>query len=287
MRGQMKRTTRLGYAGILPLSEILMIITTRKLFHGVSLAAVFGLLVLGGCATPPTLYSSQQMAQLGVQAYSKIKQHTPASHNTALNRYVQCVVSHLAAQTPRKNWEVTVFKSDQVNAFALPGGKIGVYTGILKYANTQAELAAVIGHEMGHVLAEHINKRMSRATITQLGLRAIGAAIGGNGAEHQKAMAWLGLGAHYGVILPFSREQESQADLIGMKLMAQAGFDPAAAVQLWKDMSQAGGGRPPEFLSTHPAPAHRIADLKAQLPRAMTAFRAARAAGRHPKCGQS
>ncbi|MDN5864470.1 MAG: M48 family metallopeptidase, partial [Gammaproteobacteria bacterium] len=231
-----------------------MRIPIPKLLHGVSLAAALGLLALGGCAATPTLYSHQQMVQLGAQAYSRIKQQTPASHNAALNSYVQCVVSHLAAQTPRKDWDVTVFKSEEANAFALPGGKIGIYTGILKYANTQAELAAVVGHEMGHVLANHINERMSRATITQLGLQAVGAAIGGSGSEHQTVMALLGVGAKVGLMLPFSREQESQADLIGLRLMAKAGFDPRAAIQLWKDMSQAGGGRPPEFLSTPPPP---------------------------------
>ncbi|MGH7056829.1 MAG: M48 family metallopeptidase [Acetobacteraceae bacterium] len=249
-------------------------------------AAALGLslFLLAGCTTAPTLYSPAQMAKLGNQAYAKIKQQTPVSHDASLQRYVQCIVSHLATQTPGKHWNVTLFQSKEANAFALPGGDIGVYTGILKYADTQSELAAVIGHEMGHVLAHHINQRLSRAAITQAGLQAIGAAIGG-GAGHQQVMGLLGLGAQYGIMLPFSRSQESQADIIGLNLAAEAGFDPESTIQLWHNMSAAGSA-PPEFLSDHPSPADRIANLKAHMPQALKEYHQARAADRSPNCGR-
>lgn len=247
-------------------------------------ALLAGVLALAGCAlAPATMYSQQQMAQLGDKAYSKIKQDTPVSHNASIDRYVQCVVGDLAGQTSRKKWNVTVFKSKEANAFALPGGNIGVYTGILKYANTQAELAAVIGHEMGHVLAQHINKRLTRAAYTQLGLQAVGAAIG-NG--NQAIMGALGLGAQYGIMMPYSRSQEAQADIIGQMLMAKAGFDPRETIQLWHNMSSA-GSEPPEFLSDHPSSSDRIANLKSHMGQAMRDYRAARAAGRHPRCGHA
>ncbi|MGH8272940.1 MAG: M48 family metallopeptidase [Gammaproteobacteria bacterium] len=238
---------------------------------------------LAGCTTAPTLYSPAQMDKLGNQAYTKIKQQTPASHNAALKRYVQCVVSHLAAQTGRSNWQVTLFQSKEANAFALPGGKIGVYIGILKYADTQSELAAVIGHEMGHVLAHHINERMSREAITQAGLEAVGGALG-NGAGSQQIMGVLGVGAQYGILLPFSRSQESQADLIGLNLAARAGFNPKSAIQLWHNMERA-GSEPPQFLSDHPSSSNRIANLKAHMPQALAEYRHAHAAGESPHCG--
>ncbi|HET8702086.1 MAG TPA: M48 family metallopeptidase, partial [Nitrococcus sp.] len=170
------------------------------------------------------------------------------------------------------------------NAFALPGGKIGVYSGLLKVAQTPGQLAAVIGHEVGHVVAGHADERLSTAFATQTGLNLLSLVLGSEGVVSQQGMALLGLGAQVGIILPFSRTQESEADEIGEKLMAKAGFDPQQSIELWQNMSKAGGKQPPQFLSTHPSPSTRIADLRAHLPQAMQLYQQARLEGHNPDC---
>jgi predicted Zn-dependent protease len=260
------------------------------------LVNLVGLLLLAACATSPTgrhqleFFPPKEMAQMGDTAYEKIKQETPASQDQAINHYVQCVVGALTAVIPSPpsgdQWEVTVFKEDQtVNAFALPGGKIGVYTGILKIAENADQLAAVIGHELGHVIAEHGNARLSTQYATQTGLQLIQALAGATrGATGQQLMALLGVGAQVGIILPFSRAQESEADLLGLRYMAEAGFDPRQSIQLWQNMMQAGGSAPPEFLSTHPSNKSRIHNLEQHLPEAMKLYQQALAKGQRPKC---
>lgn len=254
---------------------------------------ILAAVLLGGCVTTPTgrhqlsLYSAAQMDQLGEQAFSQVSKQTPVSHNAAVNSFVQCVVRPLAGVAGRSQpWNVTVFQSKEANAFALPGGNIGVYTGILTYARNGAELATVIGHEMGHVLAQHMNARLSADAITQLGLQAVSTAIGSSGPQQQQVLSALGLGAQVGVLQPFSRAQESEADLIGFNLMAQAGFDPQASIQMWHNMESLGSG-PPAFLSDHPATSDRIAALEAHMPQALQEYRQAQAAGRNPQCGSA
>ena len=166
------------------------------------------------------------------------------------------------------SWEVVVFDSDQVNAFALPGGKIGVYTGLLKVAVTQDQLATVIGHEIAHVLADHSNERLSQSQIANAGLQLTNIALGSSEyAQYRGAtMAALGLGVQYGVLMPYGRTQESEADIVGLELMAKSGFDPNQSVDLWKNMAKASGGaQPPELLSTHPSHGTRIQDLSAKI----------------------
>lgn len=255
-------------------------------------------LTLSGCAVSPTgertllLNSPSQMNALGAQTFEEMKTQLSIEQDTRTNRYVQCVSDAIVMQVPREygyapqDWELVVFKDDSVNAFALPGGKIGVYTGMLKVANNQHQLASVIGHEVAHVLAQHSNARMSQQQLTQLGIVATSVALADrvDSKTQQAAIMALGLGAQYGILLPYSRKHESEADMLGQELMAKAGFDPREAVTLWQKMAQKGGATPPELLSTHPAPTTRIQQLDAQVSQYMPLYQQALAAGRRPDC---
>src|SRR3546814_6722330 len=173
---------------------------------------------------------------MSVNAFQQMKEKMPATKNARTSAYVQCVAHALTAQVPRSalkpaNGEVQGFDSKEINAFALPGGKIGVYTGLLKVATTQDQLAAVIGHEISHVLAGHSASRVSNQMATQFGAALISA---GTGLPPDA----IGAGAQYLVLLPFSRGDESEADILGMDLMARAGFDPSKAITLWQNMSK-------------------------------------------------
>ncbi|WP_372761621.1 M48 family metallopeptidase [Pseudoalteromonas sp.] len=257
--------------------------------------AILATAVLAGCKTSPTgrtqiaLYSDQQMSAMGTASFAEMKKKQPINTNPQTNAYVNCiaeqVIAVLPAQYAGQQWEVVVFEDDSANAFALPGGYIGVHTGLLKVATNQHQVASVIGHEVGHVIAEHSNERVSQSSLLQTGLQLGGAALEmGNVQYRNEIMQGLGLGAQFGVVLPFSRSHESEADEIGLDLMAQAGFNPKESVTLWQNMSKAGGGAPPEFLSTHPAPASRIKDLQAQMSQALSAQKAAKARGKNPQC---
>ena len=210
------------------------------------------------CATSPEgrkqlkLVSSDQIDAMGIQSFEQMKQDSPVSDDKNIEQYVNCIANKIiphVKQNPNPSaWEVVVFNDDQANAFALPGYKIGVYTGLLKYAKNQDQLAAVMGHEVAHVIAEHGNERVSNQMATEAGL-SIAAVLLGTEQDDNTAliMAGLGLGAQYGVILPFSRSHESEADLIGLDLMARAGFNPEESVALWQNMAQSGLS-PPEFM---------------------------------------
>ncbi|MFT5576987.1 MAG: putative Zn-dependent protease, partial [Bermanella sp.] len=168
---------------------------------------------------------------------------------------------------------------------ALPGQKIGVHTGLLKVAKNQDQLAAVMGHEIGHVMAKHSAERMSMQFVSQSSQQLVGAIIG-QGAGQQAAMAALGLGSQYGLLMPYGRLQESESDNIGVQLMAQAGFNPQASIELWHNMEADSKGQPPEFLSTHPSHETRIGGLRALMPEMEAVYRQARAAGFKPACKQ-
>ncbi|HMK23662.1 MAG TPA: M48 family metallopeptidase, partial [Terriglobales bacterium] len=185
--------------------------------------------------------------------------------------------SKYAGMAQQFQWEVTVIKDDKtMNAFALPGGKIAIYTGIFPVARSEAGLAAVMGHEVVHALARHGGERMSQGELTSAALQVAGAAIGvsgGSPALSQAAMAALGAGAQVGVLLPFSRSHESEADYIGILLAADAGYDPRESVHLWERMEQMSGrGGPSEFLSTHPGHETRIQQLKKWMPEALAIY---------------
>lgn len=245
---------------------------------------VLAALSCAACATSPlgrsqlNLVSDEQMAQVGAQAFRQIEQKTPVTRDARLNRFVTCVADAVTTAIPGNTtpWEVKVFDSPEINAFALPGGHIGVYTGLLKVATTQDELAAVIGHEVSHVLAHHSAERYSQALAANLGAGLVGAVTGVDPNLVGDASTLL--------LLHFSREQESEADLLGLDLMARAGFDPQGAIALWQKMSRLGGARPPAILSDHPSDASRIQQLQARVPQDIPVYQQARAAGRRPQC---
>ncbi|GAB3526688.1 M48 family metallopeptidase [Photobacterium alginatilyticum] len=243
----------------------------------ISTALIASALALTACSSSPTgrqqvlLFSNQDMSQLGAQSFEQLKQQETINSDQKTNQYVQCVTRALTAKLNPSSgfsqWEVVVFDSKQVNAFALPGGKIGVYTGLLDVANNQDQLATVIGHEIGHVLAQHSNERLSRNQLANAGLQLSSMAISGT-QYHDAAMAGLGLGVQYGVLMPYGRAQESESDIIGLRLMAEAGFNPNESISLWQNMAKASGGsQPPELLSTHPSHSSRIDDLRAEIGR--------------------
>jgi predicted Zn-dependent protease len=249
-------------------------------------------LVIAACATSPTgrsqllLMPESEMDQMGVAAFTEMKKTTEVEKTVATNQYVDCVANAVTAALPsdqQRNWEVVVFKDDSANAFALPGDKIGVHSGILKVANDQNQLAAIIGHEVGHVLAQHGNERMSIEYASQTSQQLLGAVMEGT-EEGEMVMAALGMGSQYGVALPYSRSHEAEADLLGLKLMARAGFDPRASVILWHNMEANSSGAPLEIMSTHPSNQTRIKGLEANMAVAFDLYTAARNQGKKPRC---
>ncbi len=257
--------------------------------------ALAAVAVIAGCKTSPTgrtqvtLYSDSQMSQLGGASFAQMKEQQKINRDAATNAYVQCIADSVVAVLPQKfaqqKWEVVVFEEDSANAFALPGGYIGVHTGLLKVAKNQDQLATVIGHEVGHVIAEHSNERASQSQVLQTGMQLGAVALeAGDIGYRNEIMGALGLGAQYGVVLPFSRTHESEADEIGLELMAKAGFKPDQSVALWQNMAQSGGATPPEFLSTHPSPSSRINDLQKRMQTANALYQDAYNSGKRPQC---
>jgi predicted Zn-dependent protease len=251
---------------------------------------------LAACTVSPTgrkqfmLFSPDagEMSKMGAVAFDDLKKKQKVSTDPAINRYVECVSNALLKILPGDEgvgWEIKVFEDDTPNAFALPGKKIGVHTGILKVATTQSELATVIGHEIGHVEAHHSGERLSQQTAAS-GALAVGAIIAGTSDNTQKGliMGALGAGVTYGVLMPFSRTQESEADTIGLRYMAQAGFNPDESVKLWENMAALSKDKPPEFLSTHPSDQTRMGALNRQLLAAEDIAQEANRAGLRPNC---
>jgi predicted Zn-dependent protease len=246
---------------------------------------------LVACATSPLgrhqlkLVSDSEVSKMGIQSFAELKQKTPATKDTATSAYVQCVSNAITRVIPSMNWQVPVpaswevvtFQSDDVNAFALPGGKIGVYTGLLKVATTQDQLAAVIGHEVSHVLAGHSAERVSSNAVGSLGT-AVASAYSGIDAKTLSGVTQTLF------LLPYSRSHESEADLLGMDPMAKAGFDPSASIALWQNMSKLGGQKPAQIMSTHPSNETRIHDLSKRLPQDEPVYQQARASGVRPNC---
>ena len=218
------------------------------------------------------LLSDDQAAQMGADAYKQILKQGTLSKDPALNRRVKQVGRRIAAvaDDPGYDWQFKVLKDKTPNAFALPGGKVGVNTGLFKVAKNDDQLAAVMAHEIGHAIARHSAERMSRQMMIQGGLGIAGAASGASAG----AVDMIAQAATLGLVLPFTRDQESEADEIGILYMAKAGYDPRESVKLWQNFASYGGDRPPEFLSTHPAPETRIKRLQALMPRTLEVYRA-------------
>ena len=235
---------------------------------------------LSACQTVPVtgrqqliFLSASEETQMGLSAYREILKKEKLSQDPAVNAMVKRVGERIAAVSDRPDfqWEFRVIEKDQANAFALPGGKVAVYTGILKYTQTEAGLAVVMGHEVAHALARHGGERMSRSMLAQFGLTAGAIALGGS---NPGVMQAIGMAYGVGVELPFGRGQESEADHIGLILMAKAGYDPREAVPFWQRMSSGkGGGAPPEFLSTHPSGDTRVRQLQQWMPEALQVYR--------------
>jgi predicted Zn-dependent protease len=244
---------------------------------------------LAACQTVPIsgrsqliLLSEPEEAQMGAQAYQQVLRKARVSRDPQLNALVTRVGARIARATGRADyrWQFTVIEdARQVNAFALPGGKVAVYTGLLPITQDETGLASVMAHEVAHVIARHGAERVSQGLLVQVGLAAAQAAMASNDPRTVELVTGLlGAGAAVGVVLPFSRAQESEADRLGLILMARAGYDPRAALAVWRRMEQAAAGRghPPEFLSTHPSHAARIQQIEAWIPEALRHFQPGR-----------
>jgi predicted Zn-dependent protease len=246
--------------------------------------------LLSACITSPTgrsqfiVMPDTQINQMGLQAFDTLKKEKPASTNNQYNQLASCISQAITGELGGV-WEVVVFEDKSPNAFALPGNKIGIYTGMLTLVDNQDQLAAVIGHEVGHVLAKHSNERASQEMAVNQGMAMVQAISSPQSALGQTAFGLLGVGAEYGILMPYSRVQESEADIIGVDLMAKAGFDPRQSIALWQKMEQASQGQQPvEFLSTHPAHATRIQSLEQHMPQAMDLYQQAQAMGKQSGC---
>ena len=239
---------------------------------------------LAGCATVPytnrqqfNIVSNAEEYKMGLQAYRETLAKEKISGDIQATAMVVRVGQRIAAAADRPDfdWQFNLIDAPgTVNAFCLPGGRVAVYTGILPVTMDEDGLAVVMSHEVAHALAHHGAERMSQGELVNLGGAALQAGMANKDPAVQKGvLSAFGLGANVGVLLPFSRSHEAEADHIGLILMAKAGYDPRAAVALWQRMEAVGGNKPPEFLSTHPADATRIKKIEAELPEALTYYK--------------
>ena len=268
----------------------------KKLVTTTVMAASLSVLSLTGCSTTTNggaigvdrqqllLVSSEQVLQLSAQSYNKNIQEARAkgvldTNKAQLNR-LKGIANRLVGQVgvyrpdaAKWNWEVHTIKSDQLNAFVMPGGKIMFYSGIIDELNlTDDEIAAIMGHEMSHALREHSRERLSREYATQTGIGVAASVFGLSQGQAQLA----NLAGDFGLSRPHSRTQESEADQIGLELMARAGYNPQAAISLWQKMQRASQGEPPQFLSTHPSSSNRITQLQALMPKVTPLYQKSR-----------
>lgn len=249
-----------------------------RVFAGLSLL----LFLIAGCHVVPdtgrrslALIPEQQEIALGESSFAEVREHETVSTDEEKRAMVERVGRRIAAEAeadmPGLEWEFVLFEDEAINAFALPGGKVGVYTGLFEVARTEDQLAVVIGHEIAHVTARHGNERMSQYLLVTAGGIALDTALSRQEEEtRQMALMAYGAGATFGYILPFSRGAESEADELGLYYAARAGYDPREAPRFWERMSEAAeGSAPPEWLSTHPSHGTRVDDLERIMPRAI------------------
>jgi predicted Zn-dependent protease len=261
-----------------------------------TIACVLIAALTAACATNPDgrrvlkIVDDKQMASMGLSAFDEMKSKGKISADAPTQAYVKCVADRIIAELPDgyrdQAWEVVVFEDATPNAFALPGGKIGVHTGIMSVAKNESQLAAVIGHELAHVTYKHGAERVSQQLAMQTAAQAAQAYQGSNGQSRNPYLdAALGIGGQLGILLPFSRKHESEADKAGQQYLARAGYDPSEAAKLWENMIQAAGGKtPPQWLSTHPDPEKRMQQLAARAPDLMPLFETAKAQGKGTPC---
>ncbi len=243
-----------------------------------AISMTFAAAILAACSSAPVtgrqqlvLMSSSEAAGMGRDAYRQILQEKGISSNQQQTAMMKRAGERIAAANGMagQHWEFNLINDDTPNAFALPGGYVGVNTGLFQVVRNEDQLAAVMGHEIAHVVARHPEERISREALVGTGAAVLGAAAPDLAGLASSA-------ATLGLILPFSREQESEADVIGLQYMARAGYNPRAAVQVWQNFAAASSGEPPAFLSTHPSHGDRIARLQEQMPEAMTIYEAHR-----------
>jgi len=274
----------MGELGLIPASRLLIVrgmkLKLKSLFLSLSVLMAFT-----GCQTVPQtgrsalhLVPADQLTAMASSQFEQLKQETPISTDARYNEMVQSAGKRIAKvaapDMPNADWEFVVFDDDeQVNAFAMPGGKVAVYTGLFKVAKDENDLAIVMGHEVAHVAAHHGNERMSQQLLTAGGAIALG--LGTKDMDEDKRqllMMAYGAGTTLGVLLPYSRFHESEADKIGLLYAAKAGYDPRVAIPFWERMSADSSGAPPEFLSTHPSGATRIKRLQEIMPVAVNIY---------------
>jgi predicted Zn-dependent protease len=225
--------------------------------------------------------SSEQEEILGLQSYREVLAQSDVVETGPDRDLIVKVAERLARATGDDardfKWQVSAVRSPQANAFCLPGGKIVVFTGILPYAKTEAGLATVMGHEMAHAVARHGAQRLLRSSMAQTLMMGASLSLGDMDPQQRQAvMGALGAGAQYGVLLPFSRDHEAEADAMGLIYMARAGYDPRESISFWERMSESGGRSPPEFMSTHPSHGTRIEHLRASMPKAIAEYERAK-----------
>lgn len=243
-------------------------------------AAVIG---VAGCTT------QAELEMMGEQQFRQIEETAPLVKDRRTINYVKCVADAIVEvlEPPHSElyWELRIIDTPGVNASVLPGGKIIVYSGLLDITQNQHQLAAVLGHEVAHVTAGHPKERITRQQAAALGIDTAALVLSGGYYEpYAGARTALSTASDLGLLKPYVRGQETEADLIGLEFMARAGFDPRESVELWKEMGKKNESRIPEYLSTHPSGETRIDNLIGHYPKALVLFNEAQAAGKHPTC---